>query len=133
MPQDRANASELLAGVEAFLNREVLPQLSGASSYKCRVAASILRIVERELVLGDRADRCELEGLQNLLGHTAVDETMPVALDSLNAELCSKIRSGEMDDQREAVAQHVRETVQAKLAIANPKYPGYRESLSEQD
>ena len=131
MPQDRASAEELLGGVETFLRKDVLPQLSGASIYKCRVAANILSIVQRELALGEGADSAELQGLQNLLGREGEGSDISSRLDDLNAGLCADIRSGKLDDQRDSVMNHVRSTLQDKLAIANPKYAGYRESLGE--
>ncbi|OUS10397.1 hypothetical protein A9Q89_11280 [Gammaproteobacteria bacterium 53_120_T64] len=131
MPQDRASAEELLGGVEAFLRKDVLPQLSGASIYKCRVAANILSIVQRELALGESADSAELQGLQSLLGREGEEGDSATQLDSLNADLCASIRGGELDDQRTAVMSHVRSTLQDKLAIANPRYAGYRESLGD--
>jgi hypothetical protein len=150
MPQDRATADELLTGVAAFLRDEVLPQLNGASAYKCRVAANILAIVQREFTLGDRADRAELAGLQALLGNDrdargeVIDDIAVrmlqalvgqdrdecdtrAALDAGNAELCARIRAGALDDRRAEVFAHVRRTVRDKLAIANPKYPALRE------
>ena len=131
MPQDRASAEELLSGVEAFLRKDVLPQLSGASIYKCRVAANILSIVQRELALGDKANGAELQGLQSLLGREGEGSDSAAQLDELNAELCASIRSGKLDSQRDAVMSHVRTSLQDKLAIANPKYAGYRDSLGE--
>ena len=131
MPQDRASAEELLGGVEAFLRKDVLPQLSGASIYKCRVAANILSIVQRELALGNAADSTELQSLQKLLGREGEGFDTSSRLDDLNAELCTDIRSGKLDEQRDGVMNHVRSTLQDKLAIANPKYAGYRESLGE--
>jgi len=129
MPQDRASAEELLGGVEAFLRKDVLPQLSGASIYKCRVAANILSIVQRELALGEKADSTELQSLQKLLGREGEGFDASSRLDDLNAELCTDIRGGKLDGQRDVVMNHVRSTLQDKLAIANPKYAGYRESL----
>jgi hypothetical protein len=131
MPQDRASAEELLGGVEIFLRKEVLPQLSGASIYQCRVAANILSIVQRELAQGDKADSAELQGLQSLLGREGEGGNSAAQLDDLNAELCDSIRSGKLDGQRAVVLNHVRKSLQNKLAIANPKYAGYRESLGE--
>lgn len=128
MPQDRATAAELLAGVRAFLRQEALPQLQGASAYRCRVAANILAIVGRELDQGSAADRAELAGLERLLGKPAPpDLERDAALDALNAELCAGIRSGALDGRRDAVLAHVRETVRAKLAIANPAYPALKD------
>ena len=125
MPQDRASAEELLGGVEAFLRKDVLPQLSGASIYQCRVAANILSIVQRELAQGDKADSAELQGLQSLLGREGEGSNSAAQLDDLNAELCDSIRSGKLDGQRSAVLSHVRTSLQNKLAIANPKYSRY--------
>ncbi len=124
MPQDRASAEELLAGVEKFLRNDVLPQLSGASIYKCRVAANMLSIVQRELAQGPAADKAELEGLKNLLGRESDQEDVQASLDDLNAEFCAKIRSGELDDQCEAVIAHTRRTLIDKVRIANPRYAG---------
>lgn len=124
MPQDRASAEELLAGVEKFLRQDVLPQLSGSSVYKCRVAANMLGIVQRELAQGPGADKSELEGLEALLGRRSEKDDMQEALDDLNQELCAKIRSGELNDQHEAVAAHTLRTLMDKVGIANPKYAG---------
>lgn len=124
MPQDRATAEELLVGVEAFLRNDVLPQLAGASVYKCRVAANMLSIVQRELAQGPAADKAELQGLQELLARDSDKDDVQTSLDDLNAEFCAKIRSGELDDQREAVIAHTRRTLIDKVGIANPKYVG---------
>ncbi len=129
MPQDRATAEELLAGVEAFLRTDVLPQLSGGSQYKCRVAANILSIVQREISRGETADAAERRRLETLLGRHSAAPGAAAALDDLNAELCAGIRSGALDRQRAAVVAHVKQTVQDKLRIANPRYPGLIESL----
>ncbi|MGK2915934.1 MAG: DUF6285 domain-containing protein [Porticoccaceae bacterium] len=131
MPQDRGTAGELLAGVEAFLRIEVLPQLSGGSIYKCRVAANILGILQREVALGEPADAAELGRLEALLGRKSPAAHVASALDDLNAGLCAGIRSGALDSQRAAIFTHVKHTVQDKLRIANPRYPGLMESLGE--
>ena len=124
MPQDRATAEELLAGVEKFLRNDVLAQLGGSSVYKCRVAANMLSIVQRELAQGPAADKAELERLEKLLGRVSEKEGLQAALDDLNQELCARIRSGKLDDQREAVVAHTRKTLIDKVGIANPKYAG---------
>lgn len=131
MPQDRGTAEELLAGVEAFLRTDVLPQLSGGSIYKCRVAANILSILQREVALAEPADAAELDRLEALLDRKSPATHVASALDELNAELCAGIRSGALDGQRAAVFAHVKHTVQDKLRIANPRYPGLAESLGK--
>lgn len=124
MPQDRATAEELLAGVEGFLRKDVLPQLSGASIYKCRVAANMLSIVQRELAQSGVADHAELAGLQQLLDRESTEADIQTGLDDLNAELCAKIRSGALDGQQEAVIAHTWRTLIDKVGIANPRYAG---------
>lgn len=126
MPQDRATAEELLSGVEAFLRKDVLPQLSGNSIYKCRVAANILSIVQRELAQGEKADAAELSGLKKLLDRESDAADTSSALDELNGQLCKQIRLGQLDKQRESVFAHVRSTLTKKVEIANPRYAGLK-------
>lgn len=124
MPQDRASAEELLKGVEDFLRKDILPQVNSGSRYKCRVAANILGIVQRELAEGDYADTVELKSLETLLARSARGADKPSQLDDLNAELCAKIRSGELDAQDKPTFTHVRNILTQKVKIANPKYAG---------
>ena len=91
---------------------------------KCRVAANMLSIVQRELAQGGAADNAEQDGLESLLGRPSEEADTQSAIDDLNAELCAKIRSGELDDQREAVIAHTRRSLIDKVGIANPRYAG---------
>lgn len=84
----------------------------------------MLSIVQRELAQSGAADKAELEGFEQLLGRQSDEADAQSALDDLNAELCVKIRSGELDDQREAVIDHTRRTLIEKVGIANPRYAG---------
>jgi len=52
MPLHRATAEGPRAGVESFLCKDVLPQLSAASIFKRYVAVNMLGIVQRELAQG---------------------------------------------------------------------------------
>src|SRR5581483_8070548 len=111
MVQDRPTADELLEAVAEFLARDVVPGTDGRLSFHARVAG----IVRRELASGSALDDEEHARLRALLGH---DGTR----DELDAELARRIRDGSLDDQRDAVVDHVRRTVRAKLTIANPRY-----------
>ncbi|HEX4775519.1 MAG TPA: DUF6285 domain-containing protein, partial [Acidimicrobiia bacterium] len=55
--------------------------------------------------------------LRALLGHDGTRR-------DLDVELALRIRDGSLDDRRDAVVDHVRDTVRAKLTIANPRYLG---------
>ncbi|HZR13716.1 MAG TPA: DUF6285 domain-containing protein [Acidimicrobiia bacterium] len=115
MAQDRPTADELLEAVAEFLARDVVPGTDGRLSFHARVAANVVGIVRRELASGSALDDEEHARLRALLGH---DGTR----DELDAELARRIRDGSLDDQRDAVVDHVRRTVRAKLTIANPRY-----------
>ena len=118
MALNRPDGVELLAAVRAFLEKEVAPQVSGATQFNLRIAGNVLAIVERELAQRGPADAAELMDLRALLGDAAAD------LPSLNQALVAQIRAGAFDAsaaQRTLLA-HLKRTTAAKLAIDNPKY-----------
>ena len=53
MTQDRPTASELVAAVREFLERDVMAATEGRVQFHARVAVNVLNIVARELELGD--------------------------------------------------------------------------------
>jgi hypothetical protein len=112
---DRPTAAELLEAVREFLERDVMAAVDGRVAFHTRVAVNALGILERELASGPGVDAEEHERLRALLGH---DGTIA----ELTAELASRIRDGSLDVSRERVIEHVRGTVRAKLAVANPRY-----------
>ena len=102
-----------------------LPGLDGAKMSKSYGNAVLMRDDAR---IWHTTDRAELAGLERLLGKSAAPELSPeAALDALNAELCAGIRSGALDPRRKEVLAQVKETVRAKLLIANPEYPALQE------
>jgi hypothetical protein len=106
-PHDPPSAAELVAAVRAFMEGEL--GVDGWTRYQLRVATNILRMVERELALGPSQAAAHATALSRL---GTADE----------AELAQAIRSGQLDDRRPEVLAVVRETVAAKLAVANPTY-----------
>jgi hypothetical protein len=127
--QDRPDARELLEAVRAFLHEQVVPALEGTRQFHARVAANVLAIVGRELAGGDRALREEWRSLSVLLDRPATappvgGAELADAVRALNEALATRIRDGEADagSFRDAVVHHLRETANARLAIANPKY-----------
>jgi GNAT superfamily N-acetyltransferase len=108
-PHDGPTAAALTEAVREFLERDVLPATEGRVRFHARVAINVLAMVERELVLGSDLARA----------HTAALARLGL---SSEAELAAAIRSGALDDRLEEVTAVVRETVEAKLEVANPPY-----------
>lgn len=94
-----------------------------------RVAASLCRIVQRELVLGPTQSRRVAERLAALLGEANVE----AEASELAARVRERLRAGD-DAEFEATAHGVLlELVRGKLAVAKPGYDayGYERELEE--
>lgn len=126
--QDRPDASELLAAVRGFLEKDLVPTLDGRRRFHALVAANVLAIVERELAGDDDRLAHEWQRLATLLGHAgdppARTDAVRAGIKEMTAVLADRIRTGDADDGpfADAVRAHVRATVTEKLAIANPRY-----------
>ena len=115
MSQDRPTAAELVRAVRDFLKTQMLDKLEGSAQFQTRVSINVLAIVARELELGPALDRAEQARLEQLLG-------IEGSLTELQASLARGIRDGSLDDRRDAVMEHVRQTVREKLEVAHPGY-----------
>jgi hypothetical protein len=115
--QDRPTAVELIEAIREFLEEDVMSSVEGRVRFHTRVAINALGMLERELRLGPELDAAERERLAAFLGHDG-------DLHRLQTELASRIRDGSLDDRREEVLGAVRESVRAKLLVANPDYVG---------
>jgi hypothetical protein len=122
--EDQPSAIELLQAVRSFLQDQAIPRLEGRAAFHARVAVNALAIVERGLELGPAQDAAEQERLEVMLGRAGT-------LDELNRELCRRIRAGEMDLDTVGLAEHLRETTLAKLAVDQPRYAAYRRALGD--
>ena len=126
--QDRPTSIELLEAAADFVDRELVPAVEGARQFQARVVANVMRIVAREIKMEDPLVRTEVKALARLLGHDAphlhsLDDLRTAAV-GMGEELTAKIRAGEADDgnwRREVLAV-VRQSVEDKLRIANPRY-----------
>ena len=98
----RPTAAELVAAVADFLDSDVRAATDGQVAFHARVAANVLRTVEREL-LDDRA-------APDLLGYP--DETA----------LAVAIRAGDLDGRAGEVLPCLRTLVRHRLAVAHPGY-----------
>ena len=111
-PHDAPSAAQLVEAVREFLERDVFDAVEGRVQFHTRVAINVLGMVERELALGD----------DQAAGHEAGLRGLGV---SSEAELAALIRAMPDDDGRlPDIARFVRETVRAKLEVANPKHLG---------
>ncbi|WP_322048294.1 DUF6285 domain-containing protein [Paraburkholderia sp. J67] len=121
------SAEQLLEAVSAFLRDEALPALQGAPAYKARVAASVLDIVRRELVLAPHTRVREEQALRHLLGERngTTDELTPA--------LCARIASDAIDLDTPGVGAFLWQITLAKLAVDQPGYDTYRAALASDD
>ena len=126
--QDRPTSIELLEAAADFVESELVPVVQGARQFQARVVANVMRVVAREIQLEDPLVRSEVKALARLLGHDAPHlhslNDLCAAAVRMGEELTTKIRAGEADDgdwRREVLAV-VRQSVEDKLRIANPRY-----------
>ncbi len=111
----RPTAAELVAAVAEFLENDVRAATAPTEhtadaaqvNFHARVAANVLRIVEREL-LDETAT--EVREALTRLGYR--DER----------ELAAAIRAGELDDRPDEVLSALRTVVRHRLAIDHPGY-----------
>ena len=116
---DQPSALELVTAVREFIEKHAIPQLEGHTAFHARVAANALAIVARELDQGAAAGAEERRRLTALLG---IEGT----LEQQNRELCRRIRSDKIALDDPSVAEHLRQTTLAKVAIDQPNYSGFQ-------
>jgi len=135
--QDRPTMQELLAAVRGFLEEEVVGALEGPRRFHALVAANVLAIAERELAGEEEALVVEWQRLASLGGSSQKEPparlaALRTAVREATAALVERIRQGEADEGsfHEAVRAHVRQTVEEKLRVANPKLVSPRDPAS---
>jgi len=126
--QDRPTSIELLEAAADFVDREIVPAIEGARQFQARVVANVMRIVAREIQQEDPAARIEVKALARLLGRDAPHlhslDDLRKASASMGEELSARIRAGDADSGswRAEVLSVVRQSVEDKLRIANPRH-----------
>ena len=111
---EHPKAEELVEAVARFLEG-VRPQLNPRDAFLARVAANALGAVRRELQLGPAAEVAASERLSALLGREGT-------LADLNADLCARLRSGEMDAATPGLLAALRANAADQIAIDQPTY-----------
>jgi hypothetical protein len=104
---NRPTAAELVAAVAEFLESDVRDATTGAVNFHARVAANVLRTVERELL-----DDTAAEAAEALRRIGFPDET----------GLAAALRAGDLDDRGDAVIACLHDLVRHRLAVAHPGY-----------
>jgi hypothetical protein len=98
----RPTAAELVAAVAEFLETDVREGTTSSIGFHARVAANVLRIVERELL--DDSAAPELLGFPE------------------EQALARAIRAGELDGRGAEVTAVLHALVRHRLAVAHPGY-----------
>lgn len=109
---EQVEAAVLVEAVAAFL-REIEGELQGRSAFHAKVAANALGLVSRELAWKPQV--AEAAALGGFLGHDA-------GLDALRAEMCGRLRSGELTPGTAGLLEALTEAVIAKVCVDNPRY-----------
>ncbi len=125
--QDRPTLKELIRGISTFLETDLMPLLQEPLRFHTRIAANLLRIIEREIDLEHGYLLEEVERLKKLLSKASPSGDSIAELRAeilkLNEELCTRIREGETDDEQRQrkIIYHIKQTLIEKLEITNPR------------
>ena len=117
MPASKPEATALLDAALDYLERELLPTLTGYHRFQLRVTANVLAQVRRELALEPAHADAERTRLISLLGH-------PGERDDLSRELAARIRAGDIALDDPALLDHLRQSLVEALRINNPRWIG---------
>nr|WP_310522707.1 DUF6285 domain-containing protein [Polymorphobacter sp.] len=109
---EQIEAVVLIDAVAGFL-KSVEGSLSGQAAFHAKVAGNALALVARELALKPQA--VEAAALGRYLGHDA-------GLDGLRAEVCGRLRSGQLTPETPGLLEALTAAVMAKVAVDNPRY-----------
>lgn len=107
-------AAELAEAVGLWIE-QVRPSLDPRNAFLARVAGNAMQTLVRELTVGAAAEATAVAKMAALLGH-AGDFT------ALNAELCERIRSGELTVETPRLLPALKVMALDQLAIDQPKY-----------
>ncbi len=117
--QDHPSPHELLQGVIRFLRDTALPRLDERAAYDARLAASLLKTVQRQLAHCNQDTNAERARLQQLLGSDGTDAR------DLERELCARIEAGDIEWNDSLLLEHLWAVTLDKLAVDQPGYSTY--------
>jgi hypothetical protein len=109
---------ELVEAVARWIDT-IRPELKPRDAFLARVAVNVLGVVQRELTLGPAAEADAVERMSGLLGHGG-------SFEALTAELCAKLRAGQLDADTPGLLAALRANAQDQVAIDQPNYSSAR-------
>lgn len=121
---DAPSTAELVEAVKRFIDETALPQLNGHAAFHARVASNVLGTVLRELDQRPPAEAAEKERLVALL-----EADKDATVETLNQDLCNRIRVGAMDLSTAGLLEHLKTTTIAQLSVDQPNYSGLARAL----
>jgi Domain of unknown function (DUF6285) len=107
-------AQELTTAVARWID-ELRPDLDPRNAFLARVAANVLGVIGRELTLGPGAQAAATERLTVALDYRG-------SFEELSADLCHRLRTGEMNAETPGLLAALKDNVLDQLAIDQPNY-----------
>ncbi|WP_293903846.1 DUF6285 domain-containing protein [Phenylobacterium sp.] len=105
---------ELVKSVALWID-QIRPSLDPRNAFLARVAANALATVGRELTQGPAADAQAIARMGEVLG-------LAGAFAELNAELCARIRAGELTVESPGLLAALQVMARDQIAIDQPSY-----------
>lgn len=112
---EQIEAAMLVTAVADFI-KTIEGELTGRNAFHAKVAVNALAIVARELEQAPQA--AERAALAGFLGHDA-------GIDALRAEICGRLRVGQLTPETPGLLEALTAAVLAKVATDNPRYSTY--------
>lgn len=122
--QYQPSAEELLAAIAELLEDELLPALPDALKHKCRVAANLARILERQEQLGRGAAARERDLLRTVLGDKAGVRAADDVVE-LSRQLAQRITADDDPGFQRRTWDALVEIARGDLAIAKPGHDAW--------
>ena len=114
---DRPTSIELIEAVIDFLDSEIKSELPPHLAFKIRIVTNVLKIVQREVNLGDQLS----EETKKLIADAIEDIQDP----SMN-KFAEAIKNGNAELNKESLKKALIEITKSKLSVDNPNYSTYK-------
>lgn len=117
-------ASGLLAIARETFIAQLLPALPENVRYTALMVANAMAIARRDIETGEASARAELRRLRVLFSEASSEpdaNQLRGTVADYNRRLVQAIRAGRYDSDNAALLEHLRRTIEEKLAISNPK------------
>jgi hypothetical protein len=111
------NAAELVQAVAEWVEGPASAARTGAERFNARVAANVLRSVERELRAGHGHHQPDREALSRF-----VTDAQDLSDDALLVELTGRIQAGQLSVDTHGLLEALHAYTVRKLLVTNPKY-----------